>query len=715
MSLQWLPDVRLTIPGSAWPADPDLPVGVGRVAGLSIDREIVAGSLPGQVRARSGLSIGSATVAVRQAGGRPFAPWANADRRVNAGEPCTLAAVDDATGETHPLGAWETKTPAGALSRADVSVELIEGQYAGRKAVPRLPTTSEPCDAIWLVDQLARQAGFTSTPPHGDAVWSAPLCGSPVGRGQFGNTSESGTVGAVWSMATGVPGLASATTMPTWSTSEFSDFWVDRVLTLNAAGTVVLKLVTWGTDVIYLRVGGGKFALRLNAGAWGADQAFTAGLDPNWPTRVQFGMTRSGVSLVVRARSAVSGVWSPTKTITVTGTPTGVPGTWLQIGVESISAGGGVSAIDLRALSGADAAFAPPNARMSLLGGPVVAPWLPDTADVWTALRGVCDAYMGAAWVSLGGVMTVANRTDMAGVNRPRVVVDVAERAEDLAWTVDAADFADRLEVTWWPTTPPESDADPTVVQVGDKVRVPAGQSVTVRVDLGGYVARVFDGWVNAGSTTLEPYSWWEANTAADGSGSPVVSGVSVTTDQTTPSAVRVTVTNQTGVEVWMVDPDGAPALLLRHAGAVAQETPQVIMFGASDADAVSPLTIDLGKTVQSAAVAESLAAYLWERVNRPRFRVNAVRLPMDWARDLGDVLALRHPDSALSVEALVTKVSLSGQPGELRQVVDLVLLPPTWADFDAAWSASTWTAFDAAWSARNWPAFDAEPLRTGA
>lgn len=706
MSSEALPEVYLTIPDSPWPVTDDTPIGTGRVGDFTVERQIVAANMPGQVRGRSGFSIGTATVSIRQSSDRPLAPWAANDRRITTGQECTLYARDEATGEQQGLGAWRVQTPAGSLTRADVGVELIESQYEGRQAVARLPVVAGPVDPVWIVDQLARQAGFFSTPrPTTSTILSAPLAGSlsaDVGSLAVGS-------GASWSRATSVPGLASATVLPSWNLVDGVGEFQRLLVTANVAGAVVFRLDVGG-DTVDVEVTNAAIRARTNGGAWTASRTYTGGLNPNWPTRVQLVIEPSGSNLNVRARSSATGALSTAATVT----PTSGLAPASRLSVLSISAGGGVSGIDVTrtATTSPVEPWAAPTAVMSLLDGNVDAPWIPDGGDVWTALQRTCDSFAAAGWVSNEGVLTVRNRHEMAGSNRPKMPVNVGERVEDLAWTLDADDYADRLTVTYRPVTW-MSDADPFEQTAGEKLHVPARSTVSIRVDLGSYVSRIA-GFAYVSEATATD-SEWDANTAADGSGSAVSSGVSVTGVQTSPSSATVTVNNTTAADVWMVDFSGNPAIILRGIGVASQETEETITYGVPEIDAKQPLVIDLGKLVQRRSDVESLAGYLWERVNTPRYRLGQIRMPLDWSRDLGDILTLTHPESSLTANVLVVSDRKSGQAGSIEHRCDLILLPPTFSDFDAVWAGKTGDAFDAVWVGKTGTRYDDEPLRTEA
>lgn len=708
MSRQWLPEVFLTIPDSGWPVEPGLPVGTGRVHDFTVEREIVAARMPGQVRARTGFSIGSASCAISQPAGRPLAPWAHEDRRVTAGQPCELYALDEATGERNDLGAWQVHAPAGSLVRGDVGIELYESQYAGRLADPRLPVVAGPVDAAWMVDQLARQAGFYSTPrPNAGTVLSVPLAGSLTP--EVGTLAGGSQAAVTWSTRLGQIGVANdPTPRLAWNftrpvTQSFrlavtTPGAVFRIWLPSADSSVLVpvEVIAWTYDML---------SIRINDGEW-SSVPWTAGRNPNHPLRQEFEIAQSGSDVRVRVRSTDSdAAWSAWASVPRGDAElivSGVEVKWQASQVAALQVGTGPLSWD------------PPTAKISLLDAIVDAPWLPEAPDVWTGLQQVCDSVSAAGWVSKDRVLTVRNRHEMAGSNRPKVLVDVGVRVEDLPWTVNADDYADRLTVTWWPVTWGDEFTGDFEQPVGEKLHVPAGRSVTVAVDLGQYVGTLFE-WEHITSTAPPPFSEWQANQAADGSGTDVTSGISVKTDRLSPSRVRVTVTNSTATDAWMVDFDGNPGMILRGAGAVSQEAEQTIVYGVDDADAKQPLAVDLGKLVQRRETAEAIAAYLWERVNRPRYRVNGVRMPLDWTRDLGDILVLSHPESDLTANVLVVADRKTGDRDGIEHRCDLIVLPPTFSDFDTAWAGKTGADFDAVWAGRNGTAYDNDPIKTEA
>lgn len=682
MSVTRLPEILLTIPNSAWPAEPDQPIGQARAEAFTTEREIISPALPGQVRATSGFSIGSGSAVVPQSGnGRPFTPWSRStDRLVSVGSLARLEALYE-NGTLEPLGAWKVSSASGSLGTAGIQVPLAETAYGTNRA--RLPTPCYPyVDAVWIVDVLARQAGYFSTPPPvASCILSVPGVGGVCA--EVGKTHAD--VQPSFSMGTGTPSIAGGgfTAPLTWSGNTV-------FLTLTTPGVVVTL------DEVTLDIGLGSFTITGIGG--NQTKTFTAGLDPTWPLRVQAEIWTDGVTTNVRVRS------------------THDDSAWSAIATVSSSANGPLTYVSgvfsgLQVTTAADPKlWAAPTAKMSLLDAIVERPWIAAESRVWTGLQDTVQAFASAAWLDRFGVLHVLNRHDLAGVDRGKKTFDVDVLADDLPWSITADDYADRMVVTWSPTTAPEDDETLEWSVGSGKIRIDAGQTASYLVDLGGYTETVY-GFTHADSAVDEA-STWEANTLEDGSGTEITSGVTIVAEVLSPSAVLVRVTNANSVPVWLVDYNGEPALILRGANLWGQESQAQITFGVGEADAKNELAIDLGPLAQDAITAQSIAGYLWDRARINRWRASSIRIPLDLTLDNGDVLGLVHAGTDLQTDALVTRISLAGSMGQIEQVIDLAILTPTVAAFDVLWRDETVSDFDAFWAGSTVQNFDADPLK---
>lgn len=690
MGVQRLPEVRLTIPNSVWPHVEGGPIGQAPVESFSTEREIVSGTLPGQVRAVSGFSIGSGSAVVPQAAnGRPFTPWAkSSDRLVSVGTLASLEAIY-ANGDVEPLGAWKVASAAGAIGAGAIDVPLAEAVYGTNRA--RLPIPCYPyADAIWIVDTLARQAGYYATPaPTPSTFLSVPGIGgicADVGT-MTSNTAPTFTE------ALGQPGIKSGQFKAATSWDNYVNY-----LTLNTAGSVF----TVGNVTLEIGIG----TLKVTGDST-QTVTFEPGLDPNWPLRVQVEIQSSTVpgvgSHMIRARSAHDDTkWSDFAV---------VPNRDVMGDLEYQS---GIFNGLLMSTEADAGLWAAPTADFSLLDAIVTRPTIATDATVWSAIQDTVQTFAAAGWLTRHGVLKVINRHELAGDTSERIPFDVAALAEDIPWTLAADDQADRLVVTWSPVTPPDDPDELLEWAVGDGlVEIPARSTVSYLVDLGGYTEQVLTFRHIDVETSLD-FSTWEANTAADGSGTEITTGVNIGVERITTSTVIVTLTNLYNQTIWMVDYDGKPALILRGFKRWEQASQAQIAFGATSTAAKNEITIDLGRLAQDSTTARSIALYMWDRSTVNRWRASSIRIPLDLSLDVGDVLTLTHAPSGLYADAIITRLSLAGRAGQIDQIIDIALLPPVVASFDARWHGATVAEFNTFWANKTVRDFDNDPLKVG-
>ena len=718
MSHTTLPPVVLAIDAPWPPADNGRPAGVCEVGAWSVERELVGSMLPGNVRARTGLSVGSASASVPQPAGGVLSPWArDPSRRVGVGVPARLY-VDAVAGPV-PLGSWVTAPTSGALTSAEVGVELHEAQSRGKRG-RNLLARGVPTEAATMVAALARECGFHSVPPPvGGHWWERALFAAPISYGvdQF-------DAGGAW-----VSGV------PVWSTRSgalgASGFGLDvgdipprfvATVNLSADTSDVFELqcsdFTLSAGLVRISPSMRTVAVQSGSGAWSAPVAWPVGSpDPTNPLRVQVEFAMVGepgafTAARARVRASLSSPWSP----------------WAEAAGLSASAGsiltvrtGGVSMSGLQVTLDSDLPdlYAAPSAWVEPLGQPAAIRWAPHDMTSWDAIQAICGANMGAAWVERDGRFACRNRGYLSGGGPDVYDVDVSERVEDVGWSIDPADGADRLVVTY---APGGNVAGPGVASnvwaATERLSVAAGASIDIDVPLSG-PADVVTGWDHAslippGSETANwPRSIFSAMTAESG-GVPInVLLLEFRTIWVSSSMVTIRVTNKSAGRAWLVDANGEPCVFVQALNVRSFDAVQSVERGVSAEDAVNAVTVDLGHWVSSASAAVSAADYLWGRVSDPAWKASAVRIVPDPSVDLGQVVRLIHAESDLDVKALVVKVALSGDAGSITQELDLVLLPPTWTDFDAAWIGRRWTDFDAHWAGRAWTDFDFNPLES--
>lgn len=727
--VETLPTVWLALDAMAWPpaADGRAP-GVVPVSSWQVERELVGSALPGNIRARSGLSVGTASAEIAQVA-KGLTPWAlAASRRVITGAKADLYASHDgwASAARVDFGDWRVAPTSGALGSAGVSVELVERQYRGRvqehrMPPPDMPLTGSETDPAWIIDRLARQMGYYLTPPPAPSTLiSFPLTGS--------GTTELPNVQGLSVME--VPawgndlGMVSPETGD-WYVQEYHEHTVPVVggvqtcyVTMNVVGQVVVLL-------------GEAHALRFDADAhtvsvsndfyggpaWVA-RSYTPGLDANHPNRVQVEVARtlSGstwTACTIRVRSAADAAWSATATSSASEPVDPAEDAVTIISGNGLTEVGSATGFQL-SLAADPELWTASERPISLpsLGGIIDAPFVGADTDVWSAIQDVCAAWMAACIVSTDGALRVLTRDDLNGFRVDVATVDVGSSFEDLPWSLDPADVADRLELTF---TPPafqnyESGEWPPVLwQSEEVIEVAPHSTITIKATLSRAGSALL-GWFPAWGTPTTKNTW-SAFTTADASGTHVdIDALAFKTTPISSSLVEIAVTNTLNDKVYLIDASGSPCLILRAARVASFETQQVVARGAQVADADNPVTVDLGYYVQHAEDAEELADYLWSRVSTPMWKASSVRVRLDWEHDIGRVLRLQHDRSDLDAKALVTKVSWSGSPGEIQQTLDLVLLPVTWADFDEAWASGTWADFNETWASKSWADFDYYP-----
>lgn len=737
-----LPTVRLTSDEAPWLAD-------AAVVSWSVERELVGSTLPGNVRARTGLSIGDASVVVASTTGRQLTPWASAAaEQVGAGAALRLFAEAD-DGDQLDLGAWRAARPSGALADQQVQVDLDEIQYQGRLAKQAVPARSfpqvRPVDPVWMIARLAEQAGFYGAPPAiaSDTILDCPLDGSAVDPDAVDGESAGWT-----GLPDGIVGTDGAAFVKPANAAEVTSVLASGAsvfLTLNVVGSVQIVDSEQLWEVV-VDATAGTISVRNTLTAAAVSTSYTPGLSTDWPTRVQVELKRTlNVSVPspgtyrwsdvsVRARSGPSATWSAWATestdsgdLAASSTIHVVAGQRLSGGALVAGPDGNVAAFQATRTAHADL-WRTPNARLTPLGGQLSVPFLPPTLDAWTGIQTVAGANLAAVHVDRDGRLTVLDRDDLAGAGTPGTTTLVDEEWTDLGWSLDPDDSADRLVVTY--RTPAVTQAAvgssspaPEFWRSEEIIALPPGNLVTVLAEAESRaVEGLYGTFVNAADLSADPtlasqYSVISVFNNAAGAGTPITDGsVMAQAFHRGPALAEITLRNNNATTVYLVDANGAPCLILRGRTVGTFDTDRQVERGAAEADASRPLTIDLGAYVQTADDAEEVADYLWSRVTGAGlWKASGVRCRLDWSHDIGKVLRLLHARTGLEVKALITKVSYAGAPGEIAQTLDLVLLPWTWADFDDAYDTFTWDTWDAAWAAPDtWTEFDADPLNLG-
>lgn len=740
-----LPTVRLTSADAPWLAD-------AAVVSWQVERELVGSTLPGNIRARSGLSIGDASAVVAVESGT-LAPWAAAtSRRVTVGARARLFVQAD-DGGTLDLGAWLIDPTSGNLTSRETQVDLTEAQYVGRKPKQALPVRgieALPVDPVWMIARLAEQVGFRAAPMPlpGQTFLDLPLDGAFDGRGLPGASIDGLDGWAVLpgDVIVGTVGDGNLTTTPDPIAADTWKVGGSIYLTFNVVGEARVLDVAQAWKVLVNS--DGTLGVCNSLAGTVVTGTFVPGLSADWPTRVQVEIQRDyNISLMTptwtafraRARSAPDAAWSAWVEDSTDAAEQfdGIATTYFLLGQDfdgvtiTPADPGSIAAVQLSRGEPSADLWAPATTRLKPLGGRVQVPTATAGDDVWTTVQNIAAANLAAVHLNRDGVLTVLDRDDLAGAGADGVVTLVDEEWTDLAWTLDPADAADRLEVAALvpaiqkATVTATSTPAPELWRAEEVIEVPAGgQIITLNVEVDGKAAEgLFTSFVTPADLVIDPtlasrFSVVCHATGRDGSGAlSTVDKFSISAIPLSPSRMQLKFRNTGTVPLYLVDANGEPCVIVRASRVATFETPQTVQRGAAEDEAESSLAVDLGVFVQRIEDMEDIADYLWARLgSAPSWKAASVQCRLDWSHDIGKVLRLIHVRTGLEEKALITKVTYDGSAGEITQTLDLVRLPWTWSDFDQRWAGATWSSgFDSRWAGSTWDAYDADPLDLGA
>lgn len=722
-----LPEVYLELADSAWPPATDVtPAGVAQLSSWEWTRELIANTAPGQLRGTSGLSVGDAKVTARQTDDQLTTPWSRTERRIVGGTKAALYASHDgpSSAERLDLGSWVVDPTSGSLASPELGIELLEASYAAR--VPNLlpPAFTIACEAGWVVDTLARQAGFYATPaPVDTCVLSVPLQGHVVP--ERGKMTQFAGWPLTWDKRLGVisPDGGMAHTYSCDGGLGASSSTNPRFLAATTSGTVTfdLALSPDGAPQVEIRPGGVLAVRNLSTGAW-VTGTYTPGFDADHPLRVEVEVQRTGDELFgwssfrARARSSATTAWGSW----VTSSAASAAGPWADGVKIAAAAPSSVAGVQF-STSSLPGAWAKPTAYIDPLLGLLVAPWIPGDVDAWAGIQDMCSAHLAAAWVSGDGDLLIRNREYLAGTTGATTTVIVDDQLEDLGWSTDPADTADRVEVTYSPVdydVGTASTAYPIAWRAPDVLEVPGGQTIKVVANLEAYTdqLRAWVPWSDLDPGSAFKASAWSAYPNRNGTGTAAsAAAISISHEHVSAGRAIISITNRTAGTLYMVAADGGTGLVLCATSVGRQGSTVTVARGASADVAKNPVTVQLGKYVHRPVDVDAIADYIWARVSTERWTAGQLRIRRDLSLDIGQILLLIHPDTDLRVKVLVTAIQLRGDDSDISQTISVFVLPPTWVDFDEAWEATgkTWTTgFDPTWAGVNWAAFDFDPTK---
>jgi hypothetical protein len=740
-----------------------------KVSQWSSTREIKSASLPGQVRHQTGLSIGTGNALVKR---QPDDfPWKQSLVYDLTGQSAQILLAPEHKTEI-PTGQFRVADINGTLTTLGVQTELEERSIEGAEQAPAVldfpwhgDISQEEInqlarDPIWLVAELAEQMGYTngSAPIPGQGgyvpILDVPFHGSLVSR--YRNDVRFFTTDTLaWGESEGVTGLTGAS-----DNSIGIDYRVDQpvpqkfVFTMDAddgeIDVVWEDVGTFGRLGIRVEPIEGNSLLHLqiySTGYNGSNNTITThnALDitrnPDIPNRIQVEVTLTAssdfswgsASIRLRRRD---GFWfgpyvhampnglnrqndhSLVPKLFVSGGRTGFLANFSMVDGNTTSA---QVQTDLLTTRGGSQGFI----YLEPLGGTIISPWLDPSLSVWATMQAIVEAWQGALITDVYGDLKVLNRFTLTGVNdlQPEEIVDIGLRFEDLPWSMDYRDQADRLVVKYRPVVEQKADVGqstlPIVYEFQDIIiAYPGANNAFFTLDYI-YPTDLKLLPFNRKDVDNGVYHVWDAYRYNNGTGAHIAPGddIGLRIDRVTSSTWKVYIDNRTASPFHMVDNTGTPWLKLRSSWWYDQTQEQVIERGATATDARNPIEIDLSNYVQNEEDANALADFIWSRVNRRSWKATTINAVPDYRLDLGDVIEIVHSRTGVRSNAIVTKIDLAGDQGSLTQKIDLTLIPSTWEDFDEAWAnalpGDDWITFDALWAPYTWDDFDRTPTAT--
>jgi len=733
-------------------------------------REIASSSLPGQVRHKTGLSVGTGKALLKRRA--DDYPWKQRDVHNLTGSDAQILLAPEG-GTEIPTGQFKVADASGDIRTLGVDVDLDERQIENKDATPGVldqqwenDITAEEIaaqlkDPIWLVAELAEQIGFRAGPnvtpgQNGySPILDVPLQGSLLPRHPL-NAPFSTSSSYSWGSSEGVVGLSTEADSTvdviyeveyqvpqTFSiTLDINNAWAGfewNDIPTNGRFGIQLKAETGNSDVDIIVYSTGSNGV-ANPNTSFNNNDITR--DTDTPNRIQIEVTMgvasatgyNSASIRVRRRD---GFWFGPFVHPMTNQLSRLNDHNIEVSVfGNSSVGDGV----LSNYSVIDNSLNSTSVRADLLNtiggdqgrlyieplfGQIQSPWLDPNLGVWSTMQAIVEAWQGSLITDVYGDLKVLNRFTLAGLNnlQQERIVDVGLRFEDLPWEMDYADQADRLVLKYRPleaiVADPSQVGLPTIYEFQEVLIVRPGANeffftleylYPTDLKMLPFIRKDSDNGV---------YHVWDAHRYNNGSGAHIAPGtdISMRIDRVSSATWKLYIVNHTASPFHMVDNTGTPWVKIRSSWYYSQTQEATIERGVAATDSKTGIEVDLGHYVQHPDDAEALADFIWARVNRRSWKAKTIETIPDYRLDLGDVIEIQHKRTGVKSNALVTKVELEGEPGNVSQKIDLLLMPPTWEDFDEAWAnalpTSTWTTFDALWDDYTWVDFDRTPTAT--
>jgi hypothetical protein len=648
------------------------------VTSWSVKRDLTGGALPAQVRAGSGLSVGSGSIEVNVPDGRT--PWTST--KVAPGGAVTIDAATDVGVDLSPVARMCVRDVGAGSALSTARSSSIEDSLAGMRGLVTLPvslavvlnTTLAPIDASWAIVQAARAGGFLMDPlPVASCIASLPGRGSAVPDVGVNSQLVYASGDVAWTTS------ADGRIVPADNFNYNVDVAMTRALSVgdsiyatltipNDASAVNFYVTSFSIAAHVTVFSSGALWLQHDSGVLAVGTA-PGPADPYARVQVQVEFL-STTQTRVRMRRSASSAWSAW--VTATG-PAWPASTFSTVGVGD-AVGAQVHTADDAAVWGA------PNAFIAASGSTLSAVLAGSSASAWDLAQQVTNATLGALWLDESGNLNYRAKEALRGLTTLAGEIEASESVVDLPWSISADDVADRVEVTY---NPPDvqtaTDYSLTLWTSTDVVAIAAGATKTMVVDLDG-AADSLAPWLPITDVTTAPagkWSRWAASTQRDGGGvAPPSTALSVTSTFINPSKVQIRITNNTAGTLYTAGTDATAQLTLRANLSARTGEPITISSGAPAATAQNPLSVDLGSWVQDDDYAQSLLSWLTSMTAQALPVLDSVQVVPDLDIRLGDVRILRDPEhTELVAKVLVVGVDLAGSAGSLTQTLRLAVL----------------------------------------
>lgn len=746
------------------------------VASWESTREIASSSLPGQVRHKTGLSVGTGKALVKR---QPDDfPWRQRDVYDLSGSAAEILIAPELATKI-PTGQFRVADTEGDLTTIGVTVDLDERQIEGRDKAPgvlgeqyvsAIQFQDAAFDPAWWISELAHQMGYgVSATPNQNGyipILDAPLQGTLAPAWPRGIDFRMQSGSPVWGELDDRVALIDRQTPST--NTQYTRYAIERVIAPLSIHTLTFDALDraqfqWirsdQTTVGYInlsvedvRVGvneATQFTLRMSSvGLNGVANTNTVlvvnspyAADRPYGVQVQVEFTDAGTNWASarfrgrRGAGAAWSAWSAAHTFTnAIADTTREFNFWVRPRRLSASEArlARVSLVDALNTWTPDQLWAAQDpgqqGRLYLepLFGTNQSPWLDPDKGALTLMQEIAEAWQGALITDVYGDLRLMNRFSLSGVGTgSEIPINIGTKFEDLPWVMSYTDQADRLVVKYRPVVVREwaglPDVAPTIWELDRVVPMyPGGNNLFFTLDYVYPVDLKLIPFVRKDSDDGVRHVW-DAYRYNNGTGAHMDPNVDIAMriDRVTASTWKVFIDNRTASPFHMVDNTGTPWLKIRSTYYLDQTQEAIVERGLSSDDAQNALEVDVSNYVQNATDADTLIDFLWARVNRRTWRAKTVNAVPDYRLDLGDVVEIAHERTKVRSNALVTKVKLAGDPGQVTQLLDLVLIPSTWEDFDEAWAAyqpsppGSWAEFDALWTGETWDDFDRTPTAT--